>query len=115
MSITLSQLAQRYGRAAGGIHGPLQQKLSTMAQVGVGLCKRAIQAYHAVDTGDMLNSTRATASGQYTYLIGPTMPYSIYVARGTSRMAARPFDQMAARQLDAQVKSLGFNASALGI
>lgn len=115
MSITLSQLAQRYGRAAGGLNGPLQKKLATLAQVGVGLCKRAIQAYHAVDTGNMLNSVRSQASGQWTYLIGPTMPYSIYVARGTSRMAARPFDQMAANQLDAQVKSLGFDASALGI
>ena len=61
MSITLSQLAQRYGRAAGGIHGPLQQKLSTMAQVGSGpsrpimrlipvICSTAPELQHLAST-----------------------------------------------------------------
>lgn len=113
MSITMGQLASRYAEAAKKQHGADQ--LKALAQVGVGLVKREIQNVHAVDTGTMLNSTTAEASGKTTWLIGPTVDYAVYVALGTSRMPARPFHINAAKLLAEQVGDFGFTPEKVGI
>lgn len=99
MSITMGQLAQRFHRAADQASGVNEQHLQTFAMVGVGFMKGAIQEYHAVDTGTMLNSTNAVRVSADTYMVGPTTSYAAFVALGTSRMAARPFHITAARKL----------------
>ncbi|AUX82660.1 hypothetical protein PBI_KNOX_11 [Microbacterium phage Knox] len=113
MSITMGQLATRYAKASGKPIGSTE--LRRLAQVGVGIMKKEIQNVHAVDTGTMLNSTTAETAGKDTYLIGPTVNYAVYVARGTSRVAARPFDLTAARLLRSQVADMGFDPDSLGI
>lgn len=113
MSITMGQLASRYAKASR--KPPGGEELRTLAQVGVGLMKRSIQDYHAVDTGTMLNSTSAERVGQFTWLIGPTVDYAPYVALGTSRVAGRPFHLDAAKKLRAQASDIGFNPDKLGI
>lgn len=113
MSITMSQLASRY--AAASKQTPGSKELKALAQVGVGLVKKEIQGFHAVDTGTMLNSTTSESVGKYTYLIGPTVDYAVFVAEGTSRVAARPFHRMAATKLADHAKDLGFNPDSLGI
>lgn len=109
MSITMAQLASRYARAARTLEADTSSNLGRLAQAGVGLVKVAIQDYHAVDTGTMLNSTTADKSGKDTYLIGPTVNYAKYVANGTSRMPARPFHIKAAQRLRSQAAALGFS------
>lgn len=106
MSITMSQLASMFTRAADDLSPALQHKLDTFAQIGVGLVKSEIQNVHAVDTGTMLNSTTAERLDNRTYLVGPTVFYAVYVALGTSRMAARPFHITAARQLTEQINDV---------
>ena len=113
MSITMSQLASRF--VAAFKQTPGSKELKALAQVGVGLVKKEIQNYHAVDTGTMLNSTTSETAGKDTYLIGPTVDYAVHVAEGTSRMAARPFHKTAATKLLDQAKDLGFDADSLGI
>ncbi|AUX82598.1 hypothetical protein PBI_POCKET_11 [Microbacterium phage Pocket] len=113
MSITMGQLASRYAKASGKPVGSTE--LRRLAQVGVGIMKKEIQNVHAVDTGTMLNSTTAETAGKDTYLIGPTVNYAVYVARGTSRMTARPFDLIAAKVLRSQVSDMGFDPDSLGI
>lgn len=58
--------------------------------------KMLIEAYDAVDTGDMMNSTSSTIAGdgrfgEMTGEVGPTVDYGIYVHNGTSVMPGRPF------------------------
>lgn len=101
MDMTMGQLASKFALAASKVQPVSDQKLRTLAQVGVGLVKSEIQGMHAVDTGTMLNSTTAERIGN-AYLIGPTVTYAPYVALGTSRMPARPFHIAAARKLAAQ-------------
>lgn len=103
MSITMSELASKYKRAATQVDPATRQALDTLAQVGVGYVKTEIQNMHAVDTGTMLNSTTAQNVSKTTYLIGPTVDYAVYVALGTSRMRARPFHKVAAKRLQADV------------
>ena len=114
MSITMGQLASRFLLAAQKVDTISDQKLRTLAQVGVGYMKSEIQNMHAVDTGTMLNSTTAERASKEAYLIGPTTSYAPYVALGTSRMAARPFHIVAARRLDRDAKAL-FDAGDLGL
>lgn len=102
----MGQLATRYAQAAGDITPEARRALDTLAQVGVGLVKREIQNVHAVDTGTMLNSTTAEKAGSNAYLIGPTVDYTVYVALGTSRMAARPFHITAAKALQSQADGI---------
>lgn len=97
--LTMGQLAALMEAAAKKVDPAVDQRLKTLAQVGVGVMKREIQSVHAVDTGTMLNSTTAESDGKHSILIGPTTSYAVYVARGTSRMAARPFDVTAAQKL----------------
>lgn len=104
MSITMGQLASKFIQAASRVEPVTEEKLRNIAQVGVGLVKKEIQALHAVDTGTMLNSTTAEPAGENTYLVGPTVDYAVYVALGTSRMAARPFHTRAAQNLQKMVK-----------
>lgn len=113
MSITMSQLASRYAKASKSKPGSTE--LKKLAQVGVGLVKREIQAVRAVDTGSMLNSTVAETTGENTYLIGPTVNYAPYVALGTSRVAGRPFHIRAAKRLRGEATSIGFDPDSLGI
>lgn len=115
MSITMGQLASRYAEAAGEVDDAVDKNLKRLAQVGVGLTKRSIQAYHAVDTGTMLNSTTSDKVGPTTYLIGPTVNYAVYVALGTSRVAARPFHIAAATELRHEATKLGFSPDDVGI
>jgi hypothetical protein len=112
--VTMGQLASRFTVAASKLGPVSDQKLNTLAQVGVGIVKSEIQDMHAVDTGTMLNSTQAEKSGKSTWLVGPTVFYAPYVALGTSRMGARPFHLTAARKLNEQVGDL-FTAEDLGL
>ncbi len=115
MSITMGQLASRYAAAASKAKQQSTTGMATLAQVGVGLVKREIQAAHAVDTSAMLNSTTAEKIGPTTYLIGPTVEYATYVALGTSRVAARPFHTKAASKLGKEAAKIGFDIQKLGI
>lgn len=114
MSITMGQLASKLSVGANQLEPLVERKLSTLAQVGVGYVKQAIQQVHAVDTGTMLNSTGAEQVNPGLWLIGPTVFYAPYVALGTSRMAARPFHLMAAKKLQADAKNL-FTTDDLGL
>lgn len=104
--LTMGQLAAKMRAAAKKVDPACDQMVKTVAQMGVGFMKREIQAVHAVDTGTMLNSTTAESVGPRTIEIGPTTDYSIFVARGTSRMEARPFDIAAVKKLRAAVEKL---------
>ncbi|HEY0889369.1 MAG TPA: hypothetical protein VGE38_07150 [Nocardioides sp.] len=58
--------------------------------------KMLIEAYDAVDTGDMMNSVSSTITGDgrtgtMTGEVGPTVDYGLYVHEGTSVMPGRPF------------------------
>lgn len=114
MDMTMGQLASKFILAAGKVQPVTDQKLRTLAQVGVGLVKSEIQSMHAVDTGTMLNSTTAERAGKGLFLIGPTVTYAPYVALGTSRMPARPFHIAAARKLQQQARDI-LNAEDLGL
>lgn len=114
MSITMSQLASKFAASATQVSPLMEQKLTTLSQVAVGLVKKEIQNVHAVDTGTMLNSTTAERVSQNSYLVGPTVTYAVYVALGTSRMPARPFHITAAAQLRDQAKEI-FTAGDLGL
>lgn len=113
MAITMGQLASRYAAASKKLPGSTE--LKQLAQVGVGLVKKEIQKMHAVDTGTMLNSTTADQAGQDTYLVGPTVDYAVFVAEGTSRVAARPFHRAATSELRKRASEIGFNPDDLGI
>lgn len=99
MSITMSQLASRFHKASGQVESVSAQQVRALAAVGEGYMKQEIQAVHAVDTGNMLNSVTTQMNGPKSALIGPTVDYAPFVALGTSRMAARPFHITAARRL----------------
>lgn len=111
--MTMGQLASKFLLASQKVDSVSDQKLRTLAQVGVGYVKQEIQALHAVDTGTMLNSTTAERDGK-AYLIGPTVDYAPYVALGTSRMAARPFHIRAAKRLNTDAKDF-MDAEDLGL
>jgi len=113
MSMTMGQLASKFLMASKRVKPVSDQKLRTLAQVGVGYVKQEIQAVHAVDTGTMLNSTTAERTGD-AYLIGPTVDYAPYVALGTSRMPARPFHIRAAKRLQSDAKDF-LDAEDLGL
>lgn len=58
--------------------------------------KMLVEAYGAVDTGDLMNSVTSDIQGDgrhglMTGEIGPTVDYGLYVHEGTSRMPGRPF------------------------
>lgn len=111
--MTLSQLAALATAAAKKVDPACAKELRRFSQVGVGIMKKEIQNVHAVDTSTMLNSTSAESVGKDTILIGPTTDYAVYVALGTSRVAARPFHITAAAELNNQVKD--FNLGDWGI
>lgn len=102
--LTMGQLAALATAAAAKVDPACDKRIRTLAQVGVGLMKTQIQDMHAVDTSTMLNSTVADSSGENEVLIGPTVDYAVYVALGTSSMAARPFHIKAAQELRKQAK-----------
>lgn len=106
MSITMGQLAEQFAKAADKFPETADQKVRTVAELGVGIMKREIQNVHAVDTSTMLNSTTSQRVGKNVFLIGPTVKYAPYVALGTSRMPARPFHIYAARKLEAQIPAI---------
>lgn len=112
--MTMGQLASKLTVASNQVEPTVKKKLATLAQVGVGYVKHAIQQVHAVDTGTMLNSTQAEQVTPSLWLIGPTVFYAPYVALGTSRMAARPFHLMAAKRLQKDAQGL-FSAEDLGL
>lgn len=88
---SMSELSVRLAVAADRVMPDAKRKLAAIAQASVGTMKQSIKDYHAIDTGTMRNSVTAEPSGDWTYLIGPTVDYAVYVALGTSKMAARPF------------------------
>lgn len=58
--------------------------------------KMLIEAYDAVDTGDMMNSVSTSITGDgrtgtMTAEVGPTVDYGLFVHEGTSVMPGRPF------------------------
>lgn len=58
--------------------------------------KMLVEAYDAVDTGDLMNSVSTTITGDgrtgtMTVEVGPTVEYGLYVHEGTSVMPGRPF------------------------
>lgn len=112
--MTMGQLASKFLLASNRVSPVSEQKLRTLAQVGVGYVKSEIQGMHAVDTGTMLNSTDAERASSTEYLIGPTVTYAPYVALGTSRMPARPFHIAAARRLSRDAKDF-MDAGDLGL
>lgn len=112
--MTMGQLASKFAASASKVQPVADNRLRTLVQVGVGLVKSEIQAVNAVDTGSMLNSTTSEQAGKDSYLIGPTTDYAVYVALGTSRMAARPFHVTAAKKLESQAREL-FSADELGL
>lgn len=114
MSITMGQLASRFARASGDVRPATDKAMRTVAQLGVGMVKREIQNVHAVDTGTMLNSTTAEKASATVWLVGPTVDYAVYVALGTSRMAARPFHLTAAQRLRSQLPDI-IKAGDLGL
>lgn len=103
MSITLGQLGARFQQAAQRMPGAADKAVESLAKVGEGLMKQEIQSVHAVDTGQMLNSTTTEKIAPKTYLVGPTVKYAPYVALGTSRMPARPFHLRAQKRLQGMV------------
>jgi HK97 gp10 family phage protein len=114
VDLDMSQLASKFASAADKV-GPLAaEKMRTLAAVGEGHMKRAIQEVHAVDTGTMLNSTVAVQTGKTSWLVGPTVAYAPYVALGTSRMPARPFHLMAAKATMEDAKEI-FKVEDLGL
>ena len=115
MSINMGELASRYQAASRKVKPEASKQLKALAQVGTGLMKKEIQNLHAVDTGAMLNSVEASSAGPNAYLIGPTVEYAVFVALGTSRVAARPFHTAAASQLNKQAGLFGFEPEDLGI
>lgn len=74
--------------------------------------KMLVEAYDAVDTGNMMDSISTTISGDgrmgtMTAEIGPTAEYAVYVHDGTSVMAGRPYLTDAAdRRLPGYVEAL---------
>lgn len=110
----MGQLASLMISAAKKVDPAVDKGVRKVGQIGVGYMKSEIQAMHAVDTGTMLNSTSAESVGKNTILIGPTVTYAVYVALGTSRMAARPFHIVAARKLQKDAEDI-ISASDLGL
>ncbi len=58
--------------------------------------KMLVEAYDAVDTGDLMNSVSSTIggdgrTGQMVGEVGPTVDYGIHVHEGTSVMPGRPY------------------------
>lgn len=58
--------------------------------------KMLIEAYDAVDTGDLMNSVSTSITGDgrtgtMSVEVGPTVEYGLYVHEGTSVMPGRPF------------------------
>lgn len=58
--------------------------------------KMLIEAYDAVDSGDLMNSVSTSITGDgrtgsMTVEVGPTVEYGLYVHEGTSVMPGRPF------------------------
>lgn len=58
--------------------------------------KMLVEAYDAVDTGDMMNSISTSfegdgRNGTMAAEIGPTVEYAVYVHDGTSVLPGRPF------------------------
>ena len=102
--LTMGQMAALMKAASAKVDLACDRRVRTLAQIGVGLVKMQIEAMHAVDTSTMLNSTVADSVGEHAVLIGPTTDYAVYVALGTSRMAARPFHVKAAQELAKQAK-----------
>lgn len=103
----MSQLASQFAHAATTVPTVAEQQVAKLAQLCVGHMKRAIRDYDAIDTGAMRNSVTAEKQSAYTYLIGPSVDYAVYVALGTSKMAARPFHLAAAKSLEPDIHQLG--------
>ena len=97
--ITMGDLAIKLKTAGEQFDEASARSLARCAQLGVGHMKSAIQGVHAVKTSTMLNSVRPDRKSVSEYWIGPTVEYAPFVAFGTSRMQARPFHEIAARQL----------------
>lgn len=58
--------------------------------------KMLVEAYDAVDSGDMMNSISTSITGDgrtgaMSVEVGPTVDYALYVHEGTSVMEGRPF------------------------
>lgn len=104
MSMTMADLANSLSKAAAQVDNNLSREVERIAEVGVGLVKRSIQDYHAVDTSTMLNSTTRQRQGKHAWDIGPTTDYAHFVAEGTRYMQARPFHRTAAKELEQRIQ-----------
>lgn len=105
MSITMSQFATVMNKKASMVKDFSKDFLPKAGALCVGAEKKAIQQVHAVDTGTMLNSVTMQSKADQV-LVAPTVDYAVYVALGTSRMAARPFHQMAVEAVKPQIVAL---------
>ena len=92
----------------------VQRKGTIVVQKCAFDAQRIMQQEAPVDTGALKNSVGVSFSSGGAALsaeVGPTVNYAAYVARGTRRMAANPFDLRTAEQIspifEAAVKSLG--------
>lgn len=115
MAITLGQLSKKMAEAAKKTSTVSEKELDKLALLSSGHVKEAIQSVHAVDTATMLNSTTVSKEGTNTRLVGPTVGYATFVALGTSRMAARPFHEIAAKATAQDAKDFGLDANKMGL
>ena len=106
MSMNMSGLARYLRKVGADVKPRVSTNLGRAAQYTVGVMKREIGNMHAVDTGNMRNSVTAHPLNKYTYFVGPTVGYSVYVAEGTSRMPARPFHRTTASIIRNRIKDL---------
>lgn len=99
IDIDLSQVAALSSRlsGAGGRVGARSSAVFRKTILDIEAdAKMLIEAYDAVDSGDMLNSTTSTITGDgrtgtITGEVGPTVDYGLFVHEGTSVMPGRPF------------------------
>jgi hypothetical protein len=56
-------------------------------------------------TMQMLESLQFSVDDETVYIVGPTVKYSVFVDRGTSKMEARPFVRPAAERVQANLET----------
>lgn len=105
MGIPMSLFASEMRKKAAMAKGLSKDFLPKAGALCVGAEKKAIQWVHAVDTGTMVNSVTMQSTAKQV-LIAPTVDYAVYVALGTSRMAARPFHEMAVKTAKPKIMAL---------
>ena len=71
--------------------GMVRHMLAYIAVAAAGEAQQNIRAVGAIDTGFMVNSTRARKVNDLLWTIGTAAPYGVFVEWGTRLMPARPW------------------------